>query len=379
MKTRQQKQQRRAHIRGQIRQERRRHESQKRFREPLTGKRAGKIASAEAGTEYDPVIRSIRGDVRGSAKREGDLGQWHDQLAADTQAAIARAQEAGSAATAATDRRLAAAGTADQGMLASLAAADRDRAALLGAPTNDAGMKEIAAGNAAREQQAIALNAPLEAVTGSFVNELGGRVVATRLRGIESRGKERSRRDKIKEDLRAAKKQKGQATVKNMQGLREGERNYVTANRAFGLDKFNSKVDAAQGARSAATAERNASTSERNAATSERSAGTSAKSAAETRRHNRVVEKQSGKNGGLTPSQRRDAKRTQRNANVTANSLYTAAKKKPNSADEWAAFVVLVGKEVGDQVAARKAVAALKQKLQSGSGAHNNPPGPTRG
>src|SRR5262245_7096266 len=60
-----------------------------RFLRPHTGREAGRIANAQAGTEYNPEIRNLRSQAAGSAKREQDIGSWFNQLAgeyADAQA-----------------------------------------------------------------------------------------------------------------------------------------------------------------------------------------------------------------------------------------------------------------------------------------------------
>lgn len=347
-------------VRAQVRQERRKQEAQKRFTEPLTPKRAGHIARAEAGTEYDPVVRSIRGQARGSVKREKDLGDWYDQEASTQAAAIPVAQAGTASAVAATNARLAAAGQADKADLATIASQNASLASRLGGPVDLAGQQQAAAGDASRAQQAIALNAPLAATGADYVNSLAAKEVATRQRGVEARSAEGTRRRKIQEDLQAAQKQRGQATTKNLQSLREAAEQAQVDRLAFGLKKSTAAISAQQGAARIKVSRSNAKISARNAATSERNAATTEGNSAETRRHDRQEEK--GK-GALTPTQRRSAQRLQKNANVTARSLYSAAKAKPSDPQSWSAFIILVGKEVGDQVAARKAVAKLKAKV----------------
>lgn len=337
-------------IARQLRQERK---AQQNFVKGLTGKRAGQIAKAQSRTEYQPIIRSIRGEARGSAKREKNIGDWYNQLAGQTTQNIATSQQTAANANAAIDKRLADSRAGDQEALSKLATTDAATAKLLGGPTNSAGLAQMAQGNSARNQQEIALTAPTTAQAANYTNYLGQRASSVKERGIEARGNESSRRKKIREDLRSAQKQKGAATVTHMQELRKGERDYQTALRAFPLEKQKLKSEAANTAFDNRISAQNAATSARNANTSEYSA------------HHQNSNKPTRSEQRVERNEKTEKQRTHKNATSSAWTLYEAGNDgKPW--ESWAALTKAVQKEEGvDPVAAKAAVARLKKKVEA--------------
>lgn len=226
--------QRRAQINRQLKRETRERKSQAQFIEGPTAKKARHIAGAEARKEYSPVLRGLKSEVAGSKKREGEISNWYGGLTAQNAAAQSSATATSAAQESALTQRLAQAGSQDSSALAAQASKNAELAKQLGGPTNTAGQAEAAKGAQAVAQQRVALTSPLSAERASYQNYLGQRGVSATERGIEARKAETSRRRKIKEDLRAGKKERGQAVVSNLEKLREGARDYAIQNKAFG-------------------------------------------------------------------------------------------------------------------------------------------------
>lgn len=226
--------QRRQQIAAGVQSAARRRRAQERFTEPLTGKAARKVARAQANTEFAPVERQIKSEIRGSAKREDDLGDWYGQLADDYTAGGQLAQKAFETAEQATNTRLADASQSAQATLGKLAADDASFAALVGAPTNASGLAQGAEAAAAAERTRAALQAPLTAMRASNVASYASRTNSARLAGMEAQRDERERRRKQQQDLRALGRERGQATVKGLQTLREQEQDRSTQREALG-------------------------------------------------------------------------------------------------------------------------------------------------
>lgn len=343
---------RKAQINRQLKRETREKKEQQHFVGPLTGKRARHIAGAQAGTEYSPVIRSIAAEKRGSVKRQKQIGSAYQGLNAEIAANAQKASEGSAATNATITQRLQESGAQSQSQLNNLASQDSATAKLLGGPSNAAGTAQMAAGNSARAQQLVALTAPNTAAGASYANYLRQRGTSARERGMEATGAERDRRLKIKEDLRAAKKQRGQAKVANLSKLRSEERDYRIQNRAFPLEKQEAAAEARQ----------DSITNRQNQ-----------EKINETRRHNQQGEKGGG---GLTPSEKhtrqkekKAAKRELNDAKSAANDLYRAYKsegKPPKGATQWSNFVDLVVKKSGaDYSVARRIVKKIRGRVEA--------------
>jgi len=236
--------QRRQQIKRQARKARREAKAQQRFIGLHTPKQANRVASAEARAEYQPVIRGLRSEARASRKRQGELGQQYGQLTADIGGNIDRAAQTYAQQQAEITKRLADAGGADRTSSAGLSAQDAATAALLGGPTDQRGAELRAAAAQALAQQRVSMNAPLAAEGANFIHYLGGRKVSARERGIESGKAESDRRRKIKEDIRAAKKERGQKKVANLETLRGGDRDFsVQQTVAGGKEGYNRAIE----------------------------------------------------------------------------------------------------------------------------------------
>lgn len=239
---------RRGQINRALKREVRERKSQERFIASPTAQKARRTARAQANVVYKPILRGLRSEVAGSAKREKDLGDWYGGLTAQNQQAQQSAAASSQAAENSLTQRLANASATDSSALAAQASKNADLAKLLGGPTNTAGQAEAAKGAQVVAQQRVALTSPLSAERTSYQNYLGQRGISATERGIEARQAESSRRRKIKEDLRAGKKEKGQTVVANLEKLREGARDYAIQKQAFGAKGKEAAMSARQAA-----------------------------------------------------------------------------------------------------------------------------------
>lgn len=213
-----------------------------RFLRPHTGREAGKVANAQAGTEYNGPLRELRGQAKGSRKRQADIGQWFSQLASD----YAGAQDAGNEAFKTQQDAVAKqlGESADRSKSSQQELSDRDAAfaKLVGGPQDTEGAARIAAAADAAARSRVTLSALPAAEQANFIAALGGRRTASRLQGIEARKGEADRRDKILSDLRGLRKEKGQARVANKEKIREADR----AERSQRVAERQSKQELAQ-------------------------------------------------------------------------------------------------------------------------------------
>lgn len=352
---------RKQQISRQLRRETREQKSQERFVASPTAQKAKRTARAQANVVYKPVLRGLRSEVAGSNKREGELKDWYGGLTAQNQAAQQSAATSAAGQEAALTQRLANASATDSSALGAQVSKNAELAKQLGGPANSAGQAEAAKGAQAVAQQRVALTSPLGAERASYQNYLGQRGISATERGIEARKAETSRRRKIKEDLRAGKKERGQAVVANLEKLREGARDFSIQNKAFGQKTQESALGAKEAARDRRLKARegaaNRSISSRNAATSERNAASTERSQHATARHYREEKKR----GGLTPTQRRNQKESNQDA-AAAVGRTIKANGVPKTPQEWAGLEAIVAKESG--VGSKRASEAVRRYKQ---------------
>lgn len=344
------------------------------FLGPHTGRQAGAIANAEAGTEYNPEIRNLREQAKGSRARERDLGQWYSQLAADYQGA----QDAGAAALQSventTSAQLKEAGDRSSADAGRLASEDEQFAALVGGPKDTAGLAKIAQAGAAAQRARVAMNLPVEQEQANFVGRLGSEKTAARMQGIEARQSERNRRMKLKDETAAVQREKGSARVANKEKIRESDRGYVMERKKLKLEKREAAAAERQAAADAALARieaaRKASNeaignrqeqerigiSRRNSNISAKNAATSARSQRATAKHYRQSQ---GKNG-LTAGEQNTNKKERQNAAALVNSAVAQAGPPKNKAE--AAELERLAVEAGG--APREVHRAIQKLLQ---------------
>lgn len=345
------------------------------FLGPHTGRQAGAIANAEAGSEYNPEIRQLRQQAKGSRARERDLGQWYAQLSADYQGA----QDSGAAALQSledtTSKQLGEASDRSSADAARLASEDEQFAALVGGPKDTQGLSKIAQAGAAAARARVALNQPVQAEQANFVGRLGGEKTAARLQGIESRQAERNRRDKLLSELSGVRKEKGSARVANKEKIREADRGYVlerkklklarreakSAEQAAAADAALARLKAGQEARQDAIANQQA---QERIGISRKNAATSAKSQRATARNYHEDNKNKGK---LTPAEKRSRGEHSSDAMSAAKALLGI--KVPKNPKQWAQFEAALIEKLGSSYSAEaaRAVAKLRQRQKAKS------------
>lgn len=314
--------------------------------------RAGAAANAAASAEYNPEIDDLRGQVKGSRKREADLKAWYAQLAADYRGA----QDSGMAALRsvqdATSRQLAEAASRSSADLSKLAGDDAALAKLVGGPQDAEGLSKIAQAGAAAERSRIALSAPVAQEQANFVARLGGDQAAARMQGIEERRAEQRRRDKIKADLTSARKEKGAARATRKEEIREADRGYALDRRQLGLSEREAAAAERQAEADAAMAQVEAAREARQDAISNRMEqeriGISRRNAATAARSKR----------GLSPAERRDRREHSGDAMAAAKALLGI--KVPKSPKEWAKFEAALIEKLGSSYSA-EATAAVSR------------------
>ncbi|HEX7246425.1 MAG TPA: hypothetical protein VF245_12770 [Solirubrobacterales bacterium] len=195
-----------------------------RFTQPHTGREAGRIANAEAGTEYNPEIRNKRSQAAGSAQREKDITAWFGQLAGEYADSQAKGNEAFKTQQDAVGKQLAEASQRGQDEQKGISERDAAFAKLVGGPIDTEGAARIAAAASAADRSRVTLSQLPASEQANFIAALGGQRTASRLQGIEARKSENDRRQKILDDLAGIRKEKGQARVANKEKIREADR-----------------------------------------------------------------------------------------------------------------------------------------------------------
>jgi hypothetical protein len=334
------------------------------FLAPHTGRQAGAVANAEAGTEYNAPIREAREQAKGSRKRQGDLGQWYAQLASDYRGAQAAGASALKSVEDTTSSQLAAAGGRSDAEQAQLAGQDEQFASLVGGPKDTAGLAKIAQAAQAAGAARVDQSKPVLSEQANFVARLGGDKAAARMKGIEARQEERDRRDKIIKELGAVRKEKGQARVANKEKIRESDRGYAAELKKLKLARREARTAEQAAAASAALAQVESARKAEQDAISNRQEqqriGISAKNAATARRSQRATAKHYTKenSGGLSTAEKRSRGEHSADAMSTAKALLGI--KVPKSGKEWSQFEAALIEKLGSSYGAEAASAVAK-------------------
>lgn len=384
------------------RREAREQKQRENFTRQPTPAQAAHQAKAAVNVEYSPVTRGIRQELANSRAQQQKGVQWYNQLGSEL-AGAAGQEEAGAAALGNTlTAQLAQANATNAATLAKQEAANAQFAATTGTPT--ATGQAGAAGNAQSALTGIALNAPIEANArneAAYTRRLG---LVQREQGHEYAQGQIGARKKIRQDLVAAQKQKGQAYVGRLAEERESARKQELDKKAFELEGQQTALGAQQEAeklkqsevqsqRSAATSransERTAASSAASTAASQTSAEASARNAAISAQEHREERRYKRSHGGLTPaevaavkkerqpstSERNNRKEAAQNGWAAARQAIKALGKSPATytAAEWLALeqhltAPKTGAEPGagiDPAVAARVVAKLKQEAAS--------------
>lgn len=312
--------------------------------DPLTTPQARNMAKSEARAEYGPTIRAAKADKRGSVQRQKNIGQWFEGLNNQIGEAGTQTDASYNQANAALLAHMNAAQAAAAGSQSQIAQSNQAMTALTGADPSltTPALQEGAAAANQRNIAGAALAAPIAQAGAGQAAYLRNTGINTRREGISQKLGEAKRRDTIKQDITALRKERAGKAIGNFRDIRGEERDYGIQKAAFGLDKKTAAADAQNAAFDNSIAARNATTAERNAATTEKNAA--------------------GGNGGMSPSEQRSAQAGRQNAMAAAKQKVTEFGK-PGSAQEWAELQSAIAEEEGvDPREAKWAVDRLKQK-----------------
>jgi hypothetical protein len=287
--------------------------------EPMTKPEARHMAGANARAEYNPTIRQIKGQIRGSGQRQQDISGWYNGLTNQINQSAGETANASAAAQAAMQAQMEAAAKSAQGNQAAIAGQNADFAKLVGAdPAAFApGAQTQAAAANQRQLMSAALAAPIAAAGANQVGYFGAQGVNARRDEIAQHLAERKRTLSMKQDLSAARKERGQKAVANFGELRQNEIDNSLKRKAFGLEKKQTAIGNAQKSRELSVAQ-------------SKEAREVAENAEENRRKNEaqrnenVKTKREGKKGGKTQSERNEVKAGKENALATVHSFVQA-------------------------------------------------------
>ena len=403
--------QREHHEAHKARREEREQGERERFTQSPTPKQARHQAGAYANREYAPVIRGIREEGAQLAAQQKQSTAWYDQLgseqAAQAQTQLGAANQFASSLT----QQLAQANNTNAQYLASQQQAQAQQSALTGIPTQANSGNAAAAGANISNIDAVNFNAPTLGAAynqAAATNSLG---IQTKERGHEVAQGLQGERKKVRQDLRAAQKQKGQAYVGKLEEQRESARKQELDKAAFALEgteaRQQQEAEAAKIAQDEVQNKRQAQTTRRGQNTT---AASSAASTAASEQGNRISqenaettqqkahreqveyneEKRYRRNHhGMTPaevaatrkanqpstSEKNDRKENLQNGYAAAKQAIRALGKSPSTytPDEWLALeqhmtAPKTGKEPGsgiDPAVARKVVEALKRRAEA--------------
>jgi hypothetical protein len=315
------------------------------------------VGNAQAGTEFNGEIREGREEARGSRKRQGNLGHWYAQLAADYKGA----QHAGAAALksveSTTSAQLAEAGKRSTDEQSELASNDANFASLVGGPKDSAGLAKIAEAAAAAGSARASASKPIASEQAEYVAQLGSDKAAARLKGIEARQEESARRDKLLKDVGAERKEKALARTSDTQKVLESDRAHQAEVEKLQLEKQEARTSAQTAAAETALAQIE---SGRKAAQQKITNRQEAEQIAISGRSQRATAKhyRAESRGGLTPSERNT--RTEHAADAMAAAKALLGVKIPKSAKDWGQFQAALVEKLGSSYSA-DAVNAVKK------------------
>lgn len=337
------------------------------FLAPRNGRQAGAVANAQASAEYNPEIRELRSQAKGSRQREQDLGSWYAQLAADYQGA----QDTGATALQTiqdqTSKQLAEAGSRSSADLAKLSADDEAFAKLTGGPKDTTGLTQIAQAGAAAERSRVALNVPVAQEQANFVGRLGGNKTAARMQGIEERRSEQRRRDKIRADLTGVRKEKGAARVGKKEEIRQTDRGYVLDKKNLKLSQREAAAAEQQAAADAALAQVEAARSARQDAIGNRMEqeriGISRKNAKTSARSQRATARNYDQDNRRSAQEAKAEKGTKLKNAAAAAKRAISLEGVPKNSKQWAIVEQYVAEASGvSDAEARRVVAGMRQQ-----------------
>lgn len=307
--------------------------------------------------EYGPLDRTLGSEIRGSRRREQEIGDWFGQLGSSIDQSAQQTDASYGQANAAMLANIEAAQKAAQANQAQIAGGNADFAALTGAdPTAFAqGTQEAAAAASQRGLTQAMLAAPIAQAGASQAAHLRNLGLNAGREAIHQRGLEGKRRQKIKQELLAARRERGQKTVERFGEIRDKEADRALerwkVNKAFPLEQ----AEMAQNARD------DEFDNNLDLAEEERLRREEARKQAEFGHE----KKQDKKGGGLTPSERNAKRSKWNNARAAALTLYRTKEWGSKERDGWEALTKAVMREAEVAPAmARAAVNRLRKRVE---------------
>jgi hypothetical protein len=280
------------------------------YLKPPTDQSINHEARAATNQKFRPLERSIAGDLRASNRRVGEQGDWWqnylntvNQGQADTSAAYAQAGATNQA-------QMGQASAIDTANTQRLQGEAGKSAELRGAAPSTAPAEREAAMQGQRNYLANAQAGTLQAQGASergYLNEQKRIGVG---QSIASRQAEQRRGRSIRNDMTAARKERGEYGVTKRGELRDKAQERQIQKSAFGLDK-----------RKAGNEEREASVAASKAGREAREDAEENRRKNEGQRNENTKTRREGKPGAKTPSERNKAREGKQNALATTHSF----------------------------------------------------------
>jgi hypothetical protein len=337
------------------------HKNQQRKRQPppwwappKTRGEAVKQSYLETRPEYLPVKRQLRREIKASAQREGEVGDWWNQYLQTVSGVQGETQKAYADAAAQTQGMISQSSTIDSAATKQLTDEAAASAALRGQTAPTTALTDRA--NAAQAQRNYLSSAAGGATAQRGANQFAYLADKRRIgagQRVKSMMDESARGRSIKQDLMAAKKEQGAQAVKNLNTMRDRYREELLKRQAFGLEKKQTALDAAEGAADRALDEAKFNESKRHNRASEGDA------AVDNRRQER--ERKEGKGGGGNSEAREG-----RQAAMAAARNLVQANGVPQTQREWAGLEALVRQE--SEISPQEAAWAVRRLRNRYSG-----------
>lgn len=345
-------------------------DSERDYLKPLDERGLRKETRAATNLRFRPLERAIGAEIRASKQRGAEVGDWWQNYLTTVSQGQQDTQAAYDAANAATQGQIAQASQLDSANTAKLQQEAAASAALRGTSVDMSGANREAAAQAQRNYLGAAQASNLSALGANqrgYLNEQKRIGVGQRI----ASGKEEQRREaSLRKDRRDTRRERGDYAATKRGELTKREREYLIQRGAFGLDKKEAALAAKQAKREAEG----------------KGSGDPLREAEIRQEQERInaekrKEKGGGKAGGLTPSERRDARKGWHNGQATLQRMIEAYGA-PKSPAAWEELESKIESTEGvSAVQARKIVArykaTLKQKRKKKQGKQKGIPSPT--
>jgi hypothetical protein len=195
---------------------------------PLGGKRMKKELKASANLRYGSELRDLKKERRISRRQEKRSSQWFEDY--QNKISDIQGQTAGNYAQAQTDltARSSAASAQDASQQSQMESQRMAQAASTGATYNPTPGNTLSQASSARRTQSLSNQSRVGAQGINQNAYLGGKQLIAAGAGIQAKLAQVDRRNKLREDTRVAKKEKGAYKTDLRRELRGGERQFLS-------------------------------------------------------------------------------------------------------------------------------------------------------